>query len=1029
MLSTLVGSRPPAAAALPASAPVGRFQWHDYTAALLVFVITLAVYVYTLCPNTALEDSGELITGAIVFGVPHPPGYPLWSLCGFIFSHLFPVGNDAWRTNLTSALFGAAANAILALLISHSGRRMIHEFNPGKPEQEKFLPFYGAVASGLILGFSSVMWSQAVIAEVFTLNALFIMAVFLCFYRWMAETERTGWLQAAIFVFCLGLTHHHTLIFVSPAFLLGVFLADRRLFPSFLIGICILCMTTFAGFSWLSEDVQLQEIARRTAFGVVIITAFLSFWHARIFSFWLFIQGGLLVGCIWALALYTMGGWFSLHSSSAALLFIFALLAIGLLATAELNHRLIAGIVLLGWIGLLPYAYMPIAARTNPPMNWGYAGSKTGFYYAINRGQYPNNLAAMIEKVLGPVTGVHSTDGKPPSKIEEQVDYIAAIIRAIKQYWRSLELNFTFPICVFAFLPMLYFRRLAIQEQRWLYFLIFSYFLLAVMQTLMDPPASQDTQTIWVVRRFMLQSHCLFVLAVGYGIIGGASFLLEYYPGFTPSNCFPLLLLPLLPFYQNLNLVRQDGHWFGWQFGVDILRPLEKGAVYFGGTDQGRFVPTYMIFCESQQPARFKRDPSFDRRDIYVITQNALADKTYLNYIRDHYDADHRPKTFNAFEKWLGRDHQYPVESLKLPSDTEFEKIYTDFYTAMQQRIAAGASRPELGSIEDVFDINGRVAKEIFEANKKTHTFYFEESLPIFWMYAYAVPSGLLMKLNPEPLAQLDPEIIKKDREFWDAYSARLLADPLFLADPAAQRAFAKLRASIGNMYRFRNLFGEAEYAYRQAHKLGPDDEEADQYYADMLIAQGRYDDAENLLKEALDLDPRSGPLKSMVQIISDNRQKVVKLTQLRGLIAQDPMNYRLRMELINNLLAVRQFNAIDREVEQVMEIPDTPNESIVSCMRLLESMHHPNECLRILEIRAKVDPKNADVLYNLAAFYLKKGEKEKVLPLLSRAFIYGGTNFIEVAKDDPRFNELRKNPAFIKLLVPAYRDVKTIRK
>ena len=69
----------------------------------------------------------------------------------------------------------------------------------------------------------------------------------------------------------------------------------------------------------------------------------------------------------------------------------------------------------------------------------------------------------------------------------------------------------------------------------------------------------------------------------------------------------------------------------------DIYPPMARDAILFGGTDPGRFAPTYMIFSESFVPPRCKRDPEFDRRDVYIITQNALADGTYLNYIRAHY--------------------------------------------------------------------------------------------------------------------------------------------------------------------------------------------------------------------------------------------------------------------------------------------------------------------------------------------------------------------------------------------------------
>ena len=89
----------------------------------------------------------------------------------------------------------------------------------------------------------------------------------------------------------------------------------------------------------------------------------------------------------------------------------------------------------------------------------------------------------------------------------------------------------------------------------------------------------------------------------------------------------------------------QRNHWFGYWFGHDMFTPpfgiypeMDRDAIVFGGTDPGRFVPTYMIFCESFMPPSCKPlDPKFDRRDAYLITQNALADGTYLQYLRAQY--------------------------------------------------------------------------------------------------------------------------------------------------------------------------------------------------------------------------------------------------------------------------------------------------------------------------------------------------------------------------------------------------------
>jgi len=146
---------------LPPSRPE-HFQLSDFIAAGLVFLITLGVYVATLAPSVTLEDSGELITAATKFGVGHPPGYPLWTMSGFLFSHLFPFGNLAWRINLLSALFGAASNGVLTLLVCHSGRWLLQRWTPpaAQPVARQFC-FYAGLLSGLTIGFSDVMWSQA----------------------------------------------------------------------------------------------------------------------------------------------------------------------------------------------------------------------------------------------------------------------------------------------------------------------------------------------------------------------------------------------------------------------------------------------------------------------------------------------------------------------------------------------------------------------------------------------------------------------------------------------------------------------------------------------------------------------------------------------------------------------------------------------------------------------------------------------------------------------------------------------------
>ena len=111
-------------------------------------------------------------------------------------------------------------------------------------------------------------------------------------------------------------------------------------------------------------------------------------------------------------------------------------------------------------------------------------------------------------------------------------------------------------------------------------------------------------------------------------------------------------LMPLYSVMTHWANNEQRNHWFGYWFGHDMFTPpfsdgkepfypkMAKDAILFGGTDPGRFCPTYMIFSESFTPHKDqpKLDQAFDRRDVYIITQNALADGTYLCYIRAHYN-------------------------------------------------------------------------------------------------------------------------------------------------------------------------------------------------------------------------------------------------------------------------------------------------------------------------------------------------------------------------------------------------------
>jgi hypothetical protein len=195
--------------------------------AALLFVVCLACYSLTLAPSITWQhdgaDSGDLVTAAYTLGIAHPPGYPLFCLLGKLFT-LLPLGEVAYRINLMSALFAATAAATIhctALLIQ-----------PG--EADPWSKLIVAGASALALALSNTFWSQAIIAEVYALNA-FLVAAILLLATWFRSTgdRRALWLLGL--ALGLSLTNHLSTILFLPGTLLIV-VPRLRSRPAALLG-------------------------------------------------------------------------------------------------------------------------------------------------------------------------------------------------------------------------------------------------------------------------------------------------------------------------------------------------------------------------------------------------------------------------------------------------------------------------------------------------------------------------------------------------------------------------------------------------------------------------------------------------------------------------------------------------------------------------------------------------------------------------------------------------------------------------
>jgi tetratricopeptide (TPR) repeat protein len=981
------------------------FSRRDKLAFGVAAAASFAGYFYTLAPSVTLEDSGEFLTAAYNLGVPHPPGYPIWTILAWLWQLIIPFGNIAWRVNLMSAFFGGLAVGLTALLISKGGHVMADKVGLlHRLESKKLVDLIvlvSSVSAALLLAFTPVMWSQAVIAEVYTLNAFFLLTILLLLYRWSFNPERRWLLYLAAFVWGVGLTNHQTLVLLTIAFPAYVWFVDRKfgrdtLIPILLVavaGLWKMILGTNQTIDAVKHNAMAQGQPAQFAayapfyFPLLVLTALAI--AGLVWLYFLSRRGGsqMLASTILLFgALAFLGGavLFYKLGSDAGLALVLGMLggdvperiansvgrdglarrfvAVGVLLLAggvahgyfawkreaeflRTWRRVLAlyGAVLLG-LGL--YLYMPVASATNPPMNWGYTRTPEGFVHHFTRGQY--------EKVRLERTSIQFWG-------------------QLNMFLDDLESQYNIVYALFPLLTLFFYRDFSRRDRDWLKFLFIGFLFLGLGFIFLSNP-SFDKQKQFTDRVFFLPGHCLYALWIGYSLILGLGSLLSYWPRLQTFS-WPLaglvLLLPVVPFARNWADNEQRGHDFGYQFGYLMFKPgggypeMDRDAVLYGGTDPGRFVPTYMILVESLAPPRAKtalpkypQSRTFDRSDVYIITQNALADGTYMSYIRDHYDYS-RPDLANpstltnrpswqrrVFElgcKYLGRATTYPREPIWIPSESDSARAFSMYVDDLRTRqpmagedVRVEGGRVSVQGVAGVMSINGILTKMIFDHNKDKHSFYVEESYVIPWMYPYMEPFGIILKINKEPLPHLDAAVLERDRKYWDALTEDFKSNPRFHRDDVAQKTFSKARSAIGGLYAERakmarqsgdeaaaqRLTEEAEYAFLQGVALCPDSPEANFRLAQLYLERGRLADATALLETFQQRDPYNGKIREAINSLRDLKQQTSQLQELERQYAAQPDNPQIVSELIRAYAARQQIDQLNNLVNTLLARP-----------------------------------------------------------------------------------------------------------
>jgi transmembrane protein TMEM260 (protein O-mannosyltransferase) len=192
-----VPSLPPNARA-PDAGPRTSLVW---LAALGCALGAFALYRATLLPGVDFGDTGSLQTMAGEALITPRDGYPIYFAIAGLFLHVAPI-EPARALNLLSAIEAAAACGLFVVVATRLAG---------------WLP--AAVAGAVLFAASYTFWSQAVIAEVYALHAVFVLLTLLLLLRW-AERPTLARLAAFFACYAFGFGNHLSMVLLLPAYTL-----------------------------------------------------------------------------------------------------------------------------------------------------------------------------------------------------------------------------------------------------------------------------------------------------------------------------------------------------------------------------------------------------------------------------------------------------------------------------------------------------------------------------------------------------------------------------------------------------------------------------------------------------------------------------------------------------------------------------------------------------------------------------------------------------------------------------------------
>lgn len=207
----------------------------------LTGLLVLITYLFTISHSIGENDSGELALVQATLSIPHPTGYPLFTLIGYLFNKIPLPFTTIFKLNLLSTIW-CAATVIFVIRISSL---ILKNFNLFLNDRGRTLSnlytvnstkiILTSVYAGLMLAYSATFWLQSTRVEVYSFQIFLTSVIVLLTLRIFIKAKEQGSLSIGLtikkwwvlFVFIgFGFSNHLMTLYLLPATIMIFFFCE-----------------------------------------------------------------------------------------------------------------------------------------------------------------------------------------------------------------------------------------------------------------------------------------------------------------------------------------------------------------------------------------------------------------------------------------------------------------------------------------------------------------------------------------------------------------------------------------------------------------------------------------------------------------------------------------------------------------------------------------------------------------------------------------------------------------------------------